>query len=273
MSTTTQIDDRIGTFFDGGKSSLAHYKFVSASLNKEKGSTRARLFDVKAASPAVADTEKEVEFKLNRTGNIFYATTSPTLQDETKKLFASVTVLFAAMTKALGDKNKTLFDYDSWCSLIRKSGYFVEVQKFQTILHIEKNSLEVNTQIIQQLIPGLMAGPSMDVAKSVLAALNGAYSLSKTTATTKLGHIMFICEELFGAPSVTVRLFFATKESHQKLTSSPCHKSISESIDQQQEADTFLFVSPDTIAEFAKKFGDVPAEYDNLVKKLSGYIT
>ena len=210
---------------------------------------------------------------MNQTGNIFYSTTSDVLQVETKKLFDSVTVLFAAMTKALREKNKDLFDYASWSNIITKSGYFVEVQKFERTLTIESNSLAINTQIIQQLLPGLTSGNSLEIAKNVLNAINGEYKSSKMNDASKLGHILFICEELFGAPSITVRLFFITKKSHEKITSSPCHKTISQSFEQMQEANTFLFVSPDTIAEFAGKFGDTPEAYNNLIKKLSGYIT
>jgi len=104
---------------------------------------------------AAGDEEKPVQFRLNQTGNIFYATTSPKLQTKTKKLFDSVTVLFAAMTKALNTKQKTLFDYASWGSVIRQSGFFIEVQKYSKTLQIKSGSLELNTQVIQQLLPGL----------------------------------------------------------------------------------------------------------------------
>lgn len=267
MSTALDVDTKIGTFVAGGTTTLSKYAFVSEDLRNRRPTKIAH------GLAAPADEEKPVQFRLNQTGNIFYATTSPELQIETKKLFDSVTVLFAAMTKALSGKNKTLFDYEAWGSVIRKSGFFIEVQKYNKYLQIQSGSLTLNTQIIQQLLPGLVTGSSLEIAKGVLSALNGTFSASSTTETTKLGHILFICEELFGAPSVTVRLFFATKKSHTKITQSPCHKSVTQSVEQLQEGDTFLFVSPDTIAEFAKKFGEAPQEYKNLVDRLSGYIS
>lgn len=271
MKNSIPNEEKIRTFVDAGSTSLNQHTFVSEKLNE----MRVKPIAFRALSAEAApkpDSEKGVEFRLNQTGNIFYSTSSPDLQKETKKLFESVTVLFSAITKALAEKNKDLFDYGAWSAVISKSGYFVEVQKFEKKLTIENNSLTIDTQIVQQLLPGLTSGNSMEIAKSVLSAINGKYKSEKMTEKTKLGHLLFICEELFGASSVTVRLFFATKKSHKSITSSPCHKTSSVKIEQQQEANTFLFVSPDTIAEFADKFGDVPEAYTDLVKKLSEYI-
>lgn len=267
-----KAEKKVGTFVDGGSVPLYNHNFVSDALNKKR--TERSFFKVsdKAQRDIVGDTEMSVQFRMNQTGNIFYSTTSDVLQTETKKLFDSVTVLFAAMTKALKDKGKDLFDYNSWSNIITKSGYFVEVQKYQRILTIESSSLAINTQIVQQLIPGLISGNSLEIAKNVLNAINGEYKSSQMNDSSKLGHILFICEELFGAPSITVRLFYITKKSHEKITSSPCHRTVSQSFEQLQEGNTFLFVSPDTIAEFASKFGDAPEAYKDLIKKLSEYI-
>ncbi len=266
MKSAIPTDDQIGTFVDAGSTGLRHYAFISDELNKK----RARpMGAVRVAAP---DSEMPVQFRLNQTGNIFYSTTSDQMATETKNLFDSVTVLFAAMTKALAGKGKDLFDYGAWSSIISKSGYFVEVQKFERNLTIESSSLTIDTQIVQQLIPGLTSGNSLEIAKSVLSALNGKYQTAKEGDTTKFGHLLFICEELFGAPSVTVRLFFASKASHQKITSSPCHKTTTQSFEQLQEANTFLFVSPDTIAKFASQFGASPEAYNKLIEKLSSYI-
>lgn len=269
MNNSITWEEKIRTFVDAGSTSLDQHTFVSEELNRMKMNPMATMTVAAANSP---DTEMGVQFRLNQTGNIFYSTTSSVLQEETKNLFDSVTVLFAAMTKALSDKSKDLFDYGAWSNIISKSGYFIEVQKYEKDLTIESNSLTIDTQIVQQLLPGLTSGNSMDIAKSVLNALNGEYKSSTTDENTKLGHILFICEELFGAPSVTVRLFFASKQSHQKITSSPCHTTTSVTFTQLQEANTFLFVSPDTIAKYAGTYGKAPEEYQNLIKLLSSYI-
>lgn len=275
MKNVIPSERQIHTFVDAGSRSLGDHTFVSDKLNKHRGKHRSSsLFLLGAGSDADDSTaEEKVKFRLNQTGNIFYATTTRELQKDTRDLFNSVTVLFAAMTKALADKNKTLFDYAAWTSLIAKSGYFIEVQKFEQHLVIESNSLTIDTQVVQQLLPGLKGGDSMRIAKSVLSAINGTYSSKAANDNTKLGHILFICEELFGAPSVTVRLFFASKATHEKITASPCHKTTSTRIEQVQEANTFLFVSPDSIAQFAGRFGAQPESYTKLIEKLRGLIT
>nr|Q76N59.1 RecName: Full=Zygote formation protein zyg1 [Dictyostelium mucoroides]BAC87708.1 zyg1 [Dictyostelium mucoroides]BAO57385.1 ZYG1 [Dictyostelium mucoroides] len=266
-----EIDSKITNFEDAGTINLNLHNFVS-----EKFANKPKVLNVASlASNSVdeaGDSEQKVSFRINQTGNIFYSTTTPELTLESKKLFNSVTVLFAAMTKALGEKGLNLFNYEAVASLIQKSGYFVEVQKFQKNLSIKSGSLSIDTQIIQQLIPGLTSGASLDIAKGVLGALNGEFSASSSDEKVKIAHLLFICEELFGAPSVTVRLFYATKETHKTLTSSPCHKSSSVSFELNQEASTFLFVSPDTIAEFSQKFETQPEEYKNLIEKLKGYL-
>ncbi len=276
MKNAIPNESQIQTFVDAGSRSLRHHTFVSDKLNKHRGkhpSSELLLLGAGHDAGTSPDTETGVHFRLNQTGNIFYATTSPELQKDTRDLFNSVTVLFAAMTKALADKKKTLFDYAAWTSLISKSGYFIEVQKFEQNMVIESSSLTIDTQVVQQLLPGITSGNSMEIAKSVLSAINGTYSSKAANDESKSGHILFICEELFGAPSVTVRLFFASKKSHEKITASPCHKTTSTTIEQVQQADTFLFVSPDTIAQFAGRFGEHPESYTKLIEKLSGLIT
>ncbi len=219
------------------------------------------------------DSEAPVSYRLNETGNIFYSSTETNLNDDARDLFDSVTVLFSAMTTAMGQKGKDLFDYDSWTKIIRGSGFFAEIQKFTKTLEIKSGSLSIDTQVIQQLIPGITTGNSLEIAKGVLASINGTFSAEDRKETDKIGHVLFYCEELFGAPNVTVRLFFASKDTHKNITSSPCHKSAISSFEQVQEANTFLFVDAARIAKYAKMFDEQPEEYTSLINKLASLIT
>ncbi|ENY0881415.1 Zygote formation protein zyg1 [Enterobacter hormaechei] len=176
------------------------------------------------------------------------------------------------MTAGLNACEKSLFDYDTWRSVIGKSGFFVEVQKTRNMMTIKNSGVTVNTQIVQQLLPGLTSGSAMEIAKGVLSAVNGEFQASERAEEAKIGHLLFICEELFGAPSVTVRLFFASKKSHSTFTNSPCHKSVSTTFEQLQEANTYLFVSPESIAEYAKRFTEQPEEYLNLIERFKEMI-
>ncbi|WP_143444355.1 hypothetical protein [Klebsiella michiganensis] len=78
---------------NAGSVPLDSYTFASPALTKNAGG------NFMAASNG--DTEKEAQFRMNQTGNIFYVSTTPELTHRTKDLFDSVTVLFAAMTAAL----------------------------------------------------------------------------------------------------------------------------------------------------------------------------
>jgi hypothetical protein len=276
MESETMTKDDVKTLVDAGSMSLNEYTFVSEKLNEQKANYSSAYIvkpsdDDKPDLPG--DTEMPVKFRMNVTGNIFYSTTSPALDDETKKLFESVTVLFAAMTKAITSKGKDLFNYDVWSEIISKSGYFVEVTKFIKTISIKNSALTIDTQIINQLLPGMITGSSLDIAKGVLSSINGEFKKDTTNDSAKIGHLLFICEELFGAPSVTVRLFFGTKQSHANITSSPCHKTSSTSFVQNQEANTFLFVSPVSISQLAENLKITDNAYDDLVNTLSSYIS
>lgn len=275
LITSNPTPEKISAFVDAGSANLAKHKFMADNLNVLKARQPAPVMatGLLGDSPeGDGDGEMPVNFRLNQTGNIFYSTTSPVLQEQTKKLFDSVTVLFSAMTKALSEKKKTIFDYDAWSSIVAKSGYFVEVQKFEKFLVIENSALSIDTQMVQQLLPGLKSGSSMEIAKTILSAFSGTFSSGKVDEKTRVGHMLFICEELFGAPSITVRIFYASKESHTSVTASPCHRRTNTKIEQLQQANTFLFVSPEAIAEFAEKFDVKTPAYQNLVNELAGYV-
>lgn len=273
------MDTEIFKFVDAGSAPLAKHTFVSPGLEKVRATalSQVRLKAGADGDEKDGDSEADVKFRLNATGNIFTSTTSNDGQvsDEAKALFKSVSVLFSAMTKAMRDANKDLFDYEAWASLIGKSGYFVEMQQFQQTIDIKSSDLSVDTQIVQQLLPGITGGSSLAIAKSVLSAFSGKFSSSSTDEKSKFAHLLFINEEIMGSATVTVRLFFASKTSHTTITQSPCHQRVTKSFTQEQAANTFLFVDPDTIAQYADKYDPekVPESYKNLIDSLSKLIT
>jgi hypothetical protein len=262
MSIENIVDAKIFNTVDAGSMPVQSYRFTSHELQLRQNSLM----------ESNGDIEKDAMFRMNQTGNIFYVSTTPELTQKTKDLFDSVTVLFSAMTAALHEAKKSLFDYESWSDVIGGSGFFVEVQKTRNSMTIKNNGVTVNTQIIQQLIPGLTGGSAMEIVKGVLSAVNGEFQATERDENAKLGHILFICEELFGAPSVTVRLFYASKKSHSVITQSPCHRSVSTTFEQLQESNTFLFISPETIAKYSKVFTEQPEEYKNLIERLKNMI-
>lgn len=263
----------IESSIDAGYSTLEEYEVAS------KSSRPKRQLNADAFSTAVAfseepegDGELRVNYRLNATGNIWYSTTSKaeSLSDETKALFNSVSVLLAAMTKAMAQANKSLFDFDDWSKLIRKSGYFIESGKVQKHISIEATTVTVDTQILSQLLPGIDKAPSaMQIGKDILSALNGEYGGMQKKDDAKMAHLLFICEEILGEASVSIRLFFADSKQMELMTKSPCHKSSTESYEQEQRIDTFLFVSPEQISKYAKDFENDDPAYVALIQKLT----
>lgn len=259
--------DSIEQFIESGEVKLKDWVPVHPEVEKKLETAR------RARS---ADEESSVKFSMNATGNIFCTTTSgmENLSEEAKKYFDSVTVLFVAITKAMGEKKKSLFDYEALTQVVRQSGFFAEVQKYRKTLDIKAGSLSVDTQIIQQLLPAIKEGRAMEIAKGVLSGLNGEFKARAEDKTVQIGHILFICEEIFGSPSVCVRIFYASQESHQKIPSSPCHQSVSVSFQQLQEGNTFIYTDPDSVAKYAKTIQGAQNSDDfrELIDKLSSYI-
>jgi hypothetical protein len=267
------LEDFIKSTVEAGHEKLGSYEFASSALRpvKLKSAAPAAAAAGVAGEPPEGDDELQVHFRLNATGNVWYATTTKAdlLEEETKELFNSVLVLYAAMTKVMAGANKSLFDFDEWSKMIRTSGFFIEVGKVQKIMSIGSATVSIDTQILSQLLQGIAKAPSaLEIGKEILSALKGEYSGKAKKEEAKIGHLLFICEEIMGASSVSVRLFFADSKQMELMTKSPCHKSESQSYEQEQRIDTFRFVSPEQISKYAKKFKDNDPDYMALVKKL-----
>ncbi|MFQ8718651.1 MAG: hypothetical protein ACLR9W_13555, partial [Enterobacter hormaechei] len=90
MNIVEEAVKSINTMYEGGSAPLSESQFQSHELAQKQAQM---LF-----TNDRGDIEKDAQFRMNQTGNIFYVSTSPELTEKTKKLFDSVKVLFAAMT-------------------------------------------------------------------------------------------------------------------------------------------------------------------------------
>ncbi|WP_419736113.1 hypothetical protein [Pseudomonas sp. COR18] len=198
------------------------------------------------------DEDAVVKLQLNSTGNIFTASTSreATLSDETGRLFKGVSTLFDAMAKAMSESGRDLFDYDGWMTLLQGSGLFVQLERYDRNLEIRSCAVPVGTQIIQQALPGISDGASMDIAKRVLLAIGGKLEGSREDEKKRFGHLMFINEEIMGCASVSVRLFYASRESHAAVIALPCHKMSARGFYQKQIANNFLLVDAGKVSKY-----------------------
>lgn len=221
----------------------------------------------------IQDREENTSFRLNRTGNILYATTNPELQQETRYLFDSVTVLFSAMTKALSLTNKDLFSRTAWKKMIERSGFFAAVQQFHQTIENTETNVAINTQVVSRMIPGIVqGGPSMTIAKSVMGVIDGKYRVASSEEKSEMAHVLFICEEIFGAPLVTVRIFNFDEHTVVNEAEVSCGSATVNTFKLNLTADSYLFVSPEVIQRHAGRLTEQSEAYNLLVKDLAGHI-
>lgn len=211
-------------------------------------------------------------FWLNEAGNIFYARTDdgsfPT-GERNWELFEGAAVLLDAMTAAMRARNRSLFDYDAWVRLIRASGHFVELQDARWNLLIGSSAIAVDAQIVSQLLPGL-SGASLEAGRKVLRAFRGEFQRDGVGEDTRLAHALLICEEnAWRGQDVVFRLFYASKKSHAALMGSPRDQGTDRDLEQRQEAHTFRFIQPWTIAKLAEQRRDSPQAYEETIAGLT----
>ena len=97
-----------------------------------------------------ANVEIQKGFVFNETGNIMMSTTdltNDTIEQSVKDVFAEVSVFFGAMTKAMDQKDKSLFDYEALDAIISNSGCFVKV----TSETVKYNTSSTGFYLVQNL--------------------------------------------------------------------------------------------------------------------------
>merc|ERR1712217_551927 len=264
LGCKTPISDcgrKVATFGDAFKVRLKSYDFASPKLARYK---------------TAKDGELAMSCRLNQTGNIFYATDEGSkIGHDTQQLFKGTQVLLTAMTKALAQKNKTLFDYDAWEHMLAQSGNFTQVMKSEETISIKTGKATIDTQIIASLIPAFSdaaGSSSLAIAKKVLGALGGEYRAESTTSEARKAHILFYCEEIMGAPSVIVRLYHMEKSAFERIASMPCGQAATSATTMTVLNTAFMFVSPRDIKENAAGLNEDDEAFTELVGKLAAFI-
>ena len=220
------------------------------------------------------------QFVVNATGNLFIATTlsSPdtpeNISDEAKEAFGQVSVFFAALTKAMSDSGKSMYDYDALNKLIEGSGLFINVA--QSTIKFESSSWGVtfSNQLIQSLLglSGNLAALSQSLRSLISSVGSEGIKVSRNTSETnqKVGTIMFVCEYLMGAVSITPIVFsIDANESKGALELGPCFKANRQKKSFLIEKEVHLFVPPKFVhyaAELNEAMSD--PEFNNLVESM-----
>lgn len=203
------------------------------------------------------------QFVVNATGNIFVATTLSShenlnsgISEEAKRAFSQVSIYFAALTKAMAEENKSIFNYKTMDNVIRKSGFFIEISKSEIDFKSQKWGVEFSNQLIQSLLG--FSGNLAALGKSLQSMLIGAgkesinLSASSDETETRVGSLIFILEYLLGAVSITPVLLSVDKEEvNRALEVGPCFKAHQGSVEMIVEKTMYLFVPPEFVEQAA----------------------
>lgn len=204
------------------------------------------------------------QFVVNATGNLFVATTlsSPDtpedISDEAKEAFGQVSVFFAAMTKAMAESSAdSLYDFDAMNKLIEKSGLFINMTQSTVKYKSSSWGLSFSNELIQGLLG--LSGDLTKIAQSLRSLIGTlgkeGFKISGSSSSTnkKIGTIVFVCEYLMGAVSITPLVFYIeTSKNKKALEVGPCFSKHNESLEVLIEKEVHMFVPPKFIQHASK---------------------
>lgn len=227
------------------------------------------------------------QFVVNATGNLFVATTlnggdaeTATISGEAEEAFGQVSVFFAAMTKAMSEADANLYDYNAIDALVSSSGLFVKVTESDVIFKSSQWGLSLGAQLIQTLLG--LSGNLAAIGKSLMDMIvgmgkaSGSIDFSGDTSDkkTRVGTIIFVCEYLLGAISITPIVFSVdAKEADGIWKAGPCLKAERKEHTINILKSVYLFVPPSFIkhaASLNEAMSD--PEFNNLVESMKSVI-
>ena len=225
---------------------------------------------------------------FNETGNIMIASTIETnqpLEETTQKIFAEVSVFFAGMTRAITttinpvtNKPYSIYNYDALERIIGGSGLFVNVTEEDVKYQTKSFGMSFSKELIESLL-GLATGEGEMAFASAMIASIGKEGLriasDHTTTESKVGNIVFVCEYLLGTPIVSAIVVYADCTTNkQSITLGPCFKEQSTSTTWLLHKDTYLFVTPTFIREYASDLDSIRTDpnYIQLINWLQGLL-
>ena len=220
------------------------------------------------------------QFVVNATGNLFIATTLSSsttpenISEEAKEAFGQVSVFFAALTKAMSDSKKSLYDYDALNKIIEGSGLFINVSKSTVKFKSSSWGVTFSNQLIQTLL-GLSGNLAaiLQSLRSLIASVGSQgieVARDKKKLEKEVGTIIFVCEYLMGAVSITPLVFSIDSKKHEgKLKVGPCFNQVSEQQTYHIKKEVHLFVPPKFI-HHAKELNEAMSdpEFNNLVESM-----
>ncbi len=243
---------------------------ISSDVTRAQNPTSAKQVNIPATK----------QFVVNATGNLFVATTlnSPdsaqNISKEAEEAFGQVSVFFAALTKAMSDSGKSLFDYEALNKLIKGSGLFVNITKSKVRFESSSWGVTFSNQLIQSILglSGNLAAVSESLRSLISSVGKEGMSVKsdKNNKTTKVGTIVFVCEYLLGAISITPIVFsIDTADKENTIEAGPCFKASAKKSIFKVDKEVHLFVPPKFVhhaAELNEAMSD--PEFNNLIESM-----
>jgi hypothetical protein len=227
-------------------------------------------------------------YVFNQTGNIMMSSTidsNTPISEEVQKIFAEVSVFFAGMSRAMSTtlnpitgKPYSLYNYAALKSVIKGSGLFVHVTE-EDVTHTSKSGgATFSKELIESLL-GLATGTgALGFATSMIHSIGKeglTISASNDHTDNKVCNIVFVCEYLLGMPSVSAIVVYADMTKNEtSFQVGPCIKGHSESIKLELHKDTYMFVTPTFIHEYAGDLDSInsDAKYLQMISWLEGLL-
>lgn len=231
-------------------------------------------------------------YVFNETGNIMLATTdddNATIQQSVRDVFAEVAVFFAAMTKAISDtpnpddhnKPYSIYNYLALQKVIDGSGLFIHVTEEDVVHKSNSFGADFSKELVESLL-GLATGDGeMSFASAMVASMGDEAKKihvgGKSSHTHgKVANIVFVCEHLLGMPIVSAIVCYAdTERNKETITAGPCFSATHVKSKTHVHKDTYMFVTPSFIKEYAGDLEGVrnDAAYNNFVDYLKATLT
>ena len=208
-------------------------------------------------------------YTYNETGNIMVATTATqtdVIQKQVEDTFQEVTVFFAAMTAALARKNSSIHNIDDVQDVVDNSGMFVQVMSEDVHTKYDAGSVTFSKQLFEALL-GLASGTGVLAFADAMVNSIGQAGLTigggSASSHTKIGNIIFVCEYILGMPLVSAVVVHTTgAKSHTWFTAGPCIKGQTTTETLYMQKDTYLFVPPAAIKEYAPELISIATDQD-----------
>lgn len=235
--------------------------------------------------PDPSNKEAVKYYAFNQTGNIMMSSTdltSDSITQSVRDLFNEVSVFFAAMTKAISTtidpvthQPYSIYDYTALSNIISGSGLFIHVTEEDISYTSQAADAEVSKELIEGLL-GLATGSGeLAFAEGMIASMSSAglsIQASKSSSDSKVANIIFVCEYLLGMPVVSaVVVYCDMSNSTQHVQVGPCFSETTTETSLLMHKDTYLFVTPKFIKEYA---GDLlSVEQDGVYNEFIDYLS